>query len=340
MNKKIYKTLFFSKTREFLDSYLAVQCGKSPHTIKSYRDALTIFRRYVNEEKGMSIMKFHFEDCTRNLVLDFIVYMKQNGYVESSCNQRISALKSYLWYVSDEDILLQPITLSISRIPLLREPKLVRSIVPDDALIAMLSAPKNSKIGIRDRTIMIVLYDSAIRLNELLCLKLSDLNISSDNPYLRVHGKGDKERIVAVTSKTVSHLLLYIKYYHPDVTDRNLSLFYTIVKGQKSSMSPGNVERILKKYGNQVRTNYPDMPEKIYPHMFRRTRATNLYQDGVDLELISRILGHSSTLTTRIYATPSVEMLRAVMDNKNEVPVEKPLWEGDEDELARICGLR
>jgi site-specific recombinase XerD len=340
MTKKMDKELFFSKTREYLDNYLTVQRGKSPHTVNSYRDALTVFRRYVHEEKGLSIMKFHFEDCTRDLILDFIAYLKQNGYAESSCNQRLSALKAYLWYVSDDDILLQPITLSISRIPFLREPKLIRPVVPDDALAAILSAPKNSKIGIRDTTIMVILYDSAIRLDELRSLKISDLNIASDNPYLRIHGKGDKERIVTVTDKTVSHLLLYMKYYHSDTTDRNQSLFYTVIKEHRSTMSPGNVERIVKKYADQVRANYPEMPEKVYPHMMRRTRATNLYQDGVELELVSRILGHSSTQTTRIYATPSVEMLREAMENQNEVPDEKPLWEGKEEELARLCGLR
>lgn len=340
MTKKINKELFFSKTKEYLVDYLTIQRGKSSHTVNSYRDALTVFRRYVKEEKGLSIMKFYFENCTRELVLDFIAYLKRLGYAESSCNQRLSALKAYLWYVSDDDILLQPITLSISRIPFLREPKMIRPVVPDDALTAILSAPKNSKLGIRDRTIMVVLYDTAIRLNELLSLKISDINIASDNPYLRIHGKGDKERIVTVTSKTVSHLLLYMKYFHPDTTDRNKFFFYTVIKGHRSSMSPGNVERIVKKYAEQVRVDYPEMPEKVSPHMMRRTRATNLYQDGVELELVSRILGHSSTQTTRIYATPSVEMLREAMENQNQASDEKPLWEGKEEEMARLCGLR
>ena len=74
--------------------------------------------------------------------------------------------------------------------------------------------------------------------------------------------------------------------------------------------------------------------------LLRRTRATSLYQDGVELELVSRILGHSSTETTRIYATPSVEMMRKAMENAEAVPEEKPLWEGNEDELAKFCGLR
>jgi site-specific recombinase XerD len=75
--------------------------------------------------------------------------------------------------------------------------------------------------------------------------------------------------------------------------------------------------------------------------MFRRTRACNLYQDGVELELVSRILGHSSTQTTRIYADPSMEMMREAMErNKATVPDEAPLWLDDEEELARLCGIR
>lgn len=74
--------------------------------------------------------------------------------------------------------------------------------------------------------------------------------------------------------------------------------------------------------------------------MVRRTRATNLYQDGTELELIARILGHSSTETTRIYAVPSVEMMRKAMELGKMSTDEKPLWLDDEAEMARICGLR
>ena len=78
-------------------------------------------------------------------------------------------------------------------------------------------------------------------------------------------------------------------------------------------MSVGNVERIIKKYAPKIRPEHPNLPEHCYPHMVRRTRATNLYQDGTELELISRILGHSSTETTRIYAVPSYKVNNSQM---------------------------
>ncbi len=87
--------------------------------------------------------------------------------------------------------------------------------------------------------------------------------------------------------------------------------------------------------------DHPHLPEKVYPHMFRRTRATNLYQNGVELELVSRILGHTSTQTTRIYATPSMEMLNKAMGATTAgIPEEEELWLNDESELARLCGIR
>ena len=75
--------------------------------------------------------------------------------------------------------------------------------------------------------------------------------------------------------------------------------------------------------------------------LVRRTRATNLYQSGVELELVSRILGHSSTQTTRIYTSPSLEMLKNAMNASSEsIPEEEQIWPDDEEEMARLCGLR
>ena len=92
------------------------------------------------------------------------------------------------------------------------------------------------------------------------------------------------------------------------------------------------------------RKDAPDLPDRIYPHLLRRTRASGWYRDGVPIETIAVILGHSDTKTTRkSYAKPSVEMLRKQMDSGDSgekiVPEEKQLWKNDE-ELARLCGIR
>ena len=107
-------------------------------------------------------------------------------------------------------------------------------------------------------------------------------------------------------------------------------------------MSVGNVQRIIKKYAAQVSEAGIDLPASVYCHMFRRTRATNLYQDGIAIELVSTVLGHARTDTTKnYYANPSVEQLRETMESvPSPVSDETPMWEGNEDEMARYCGLR
>ena len=159
-------------------------------------------------------------------------------------------------------------------------------------------------------------------------------------PCLRIRGKGDRERIVSISDNAANYLGNYIELYHDPDSPVTEELFNTVILRQADTMSPGNVVRIIEKYVRIIRPSHPNLPTKVHPHMFR-TRATDLYQSNVELELVSRILGHSSTQTTRIYAKPSLEMIKAAMDQSNpELNAEAPLWPDDEDEFARICGLR
>lgn len=335
-------SLFFSMTLEFLETYMPKQLGRSPETIKSYRDSLTIFRRYLYDERKISIGKFCFEGCTAREMQNFIIFLKESGNSPGTCNQRLTAIKTYLWFAADRDIALQSVALVISRIPQCKVSKKEKEMLSEEALSCIFQQPRNTKTGMRDRVMMILLYDSAIRLDELLSMTVQDLMLESNNPYIRINGKGNKERIVAITPKTAEHLIRYLKIFHPN-SDRKTFVFYTRIKGKTGKMSEGNVERFITQYSCLAREKCPEIPQKVYPHMFRRTRATNLYQNGVELALISRILGHSSIETTKIYATPSMEMLRMAIESVEtpEQVKEKPLWKNcSELEIAKLCGLR
>ena len=337
--RKQPKKLFFSRTLDFLDHYLPEQAKKSDNTVETYRDALTIFRRYISETRHLSIRNFCFDDCTHDLLLSFMAFLRDSGSAPRTCNNRLAAIRAYLWYAADEDIAIQPVALTASHVPFIRVPKLIRETISEDDLSALLVAPPDTKIGKRDRMILILLYDSAIRVSELISLDVRSVNLMAEIPYIRVYGKGDKERIVAINDATAKHISNYLRSFHRDPSPDS-PLIYTVIKGEMGRMSVGNVERIIKKYADQIRPDHPDLPKTVYPHMVRRTRATNLYQDGIELELISRILGHSSTETTRIYAVPSVKMIRQAMECDNLASDEQPEWIDSETELARLCGLR
>jgi len=342
---KIFKNkqteLFFSLTWDFLNEYLPRQAIHSPATVESYRDSLTLFRRFLTDNQHKSLASFRFSDCTKDCIYRFRDYLQESGNKPSTVNVRITAIRTYLNYAADRDVSVQSVALFISQIKPLKMIQKEKSVLCEDALAAVLSAPPQTKMGLRDRAILVTMYDSAVRLAELLTIKLGDITLDGEYPYIFIHGKGNKERTVQLTEKSVEHLREYIRVFHPN-SFRDSFLFSTTIKGKTDKMSPGNVQRLLKQYTDIARKTCPDMPESVHPHMFRRTRATNLYQQGVAIELVSTVLGHAKVETTKShYAKPSVAQIRDAIES---VPTptngEAPLWIGNEDEMARRCGLR
>lgn len=339
--KASLNTLFFSRTWEFLNVYLVRQAGRSPDTEESYRDSLTVFKNYIVGQLGKSIGTFQFSDCTKECIYGFREYLLENGIQPSSVNVRVAAIRTYLHYVADLDISVQSVALLISQITPCKTIKKEKPILSEEALAALMAAPPNTRKGVRDRTILILLYDTAVRISELLSIRICDISMDSKYPSIFITGKGNKERRIQLTAKSVRHLREYIRIYHQNSLKESY-LFSTTIKGVTSQMSVGNVQRIIKKYAAQVRESGIDLPDSVHCHMFRRTRATNLYQDGVAIELVSTVLGHARTDTTKsYYAKPSVEQLRKAMESvPAPVSEEVPLWEGNEEEMAKLCGLR
>jgi len=330
------KTLFFEYISQYLNVYCLKQASKSVHTIESYRDNLTVFRKFILEVKHKKIKQFYMEDCSKELILEYVEFLRKQNRSNSTINHHVTAIKGYLYYVSDINIEYQGLALSVSHIPTFRQPKVERECLDDTVLKMMFDAPKKNKIGIRNITIMVLLYETAMRVSEIINLKVTDLFLNVKEPYCLVHGKGDKERIVGLSSLAINHINNQLNLYHKN--HKCEYLFYTTIKGNSNKLSSSTIETFLQKYADQVRKDYPNIPLKVYPHMFRRSRATHLYQDGIPLELVSRMLGHSHIDTTKIYAKPSIEMLRKAIENENESTIE-PEW-GDEDEIAMMFGLR
>lgn len=337
--------MFFSMTSEYLCKYLPNRHSGNQNTVKAYTDALTIFRRYITDVSDKQMEKFQFTDLTYDLLLDYRDYLSSK-YKPRTVNHRLIAIVAYMKFVASKRVEYTQVYLNILDVPLVNIPSKIKEMIDEkETLSKLLDAPKSSKKGIRDRAILVLIYDAAIRVSELLLLNFGDVNIDADEPYIRVHGKGDKDRIVGLSSKTIPILQQYMNLYHKFRRERDFPFIYTIIKEKVGRMSARNVERIVEKYGDIVREDDSKIPDNVYPHMLRRTRATGWYRDGVPIDTIAVILGHSNTSTTRkSYASPSLKMLRENMDSgidviPNTPESEEPLWKNDED-LAHLCGLR
>lgn len=184
----IDKSLFFCRTADFLDVFLVNQCNRSIRTRESYRDGLTAFKDYVIYS-GKGIMNFLYTDCTYEFVLGFKEYLADvRGYKPSSINQRVAALKSYLRYSSSRDTTLIQIYISISNVPKTMEPKVQRPVLDENAVGSLLAQPPATPKGLRDTLIMALLFDTAIRLDELVSLQMGDIYRRDDLVFILVHG--------------------------------------------------------------------------------------------------------------------------------------------------------
>lgn len=335
--------LFFCRTSDFLNSFLVKQCNRSDKTRTAYRDALTVFKRFV-EHCGKSILTFLYTDCTYEFMLDYKEYLAfVLHYAPSSVNQRMAAIKAYVKYSYGCDASLMQVYIRISSVPASKTPKKVGEVLDDEKVASLLDKPPATRKGLRDTVILSILFDAAIRLDELVCLTAGDIYEHDGYTFLLVHGKGNKERKVALDEQTSRILSLYMKEYHPDADSSDKPLIYTVINGETKRMSHRNVQKILKKYGSETGKEFDDMPKSCHPHLLRRSRATNLYQNGTPIEIVSRFLGHSTVETTKDhYAVLSLEQMREAMEAGNEkIPDrESALWVGHEDELSRLCGLR
>ena len=337
-----YESLFFSKATDFLDLFLERQARRSHYTRKSYKEGLSSFYDYVTSVLGISPMLFQYSQCTYQLVLGYSQYLREVLHRKNSTvNSKLASIKAYLEYASECDAAVISVYVAVSRVPFLTVPKVQLPIIQTKDLAGFLDSPAYTRIGNRDRFMLILLFDSAIRVSELVSITLGDIVEDNGTYTVLIHGKGRKERCIILSDKTGSHMKAYLKAYHCDSANTSRPLFYSVIHGEISSMSVRNVERILKKYGTITRQSIPEIPEAVSPHTMRRTRATSLYRDGVPIEQVSALLGHSQIETTRShYAFSSPEQMKAIVEkgSQNE-PAQQQEWIGHTDEIKRKFGL-
>jgi len=334
---------YWQLIRLFLTIYLPKHRCFSKNTVGTYSDSLDLFSRFMQEAKGTRLMDISFNMFTHDCVYAFLDWLRdERKCCTSTCNLRLAALKSFLYFAAVENPALMAVYLAIKQVPAGKEPKRKVSYLTKPALKALIAQPDpRTPKGLRNRFIIILLYDTGARIHEFLDLKLKDLYLEIETPCVYLHGKGNKIRCIPLMNKTIAHLNEYIKKFHPEaVRDVNQYLFYTTIKGNTGRISEDLVAWMLKKYGEAARLGCPELPDRIHPHQIRHSRAQHLYQDGMPLSYIAEFLGHASMNTTTIYASVDTSMMRAAIEKtSNSKQAVQPIWKQNEAMIGKLCGL-
>ena len=325
------KTDFTKALTSYFSTYLPETCGVSPNTCNSYRDAFKLLLLYFQEEKGVPANSIELRMLNRNLASDFLDWLEVQRKVSvTTRNQRLAAMKAFAHYVQYRNPeYLENCTDIIAMRPKKHE-KPVIPFLTEEELKALLAQPDPStRHGLRDLTLLSLLYDSGARVQEITDLKLKDIRLT--NPAMvTLTGKGRKARQVPLMKETCKLLDAYIRNFNLNSEPLTSPLFFN-QKGQ--ALSRYGITYILKKYVSQAELDSDT--RKISPHVLRHTKAMHLLRAGVNMIYIRDFLGHVDISTTEVYARIDAEMKRKVFEEKvpNFTPNTTMPWEEDKDLL-------
>jgi integrase/recombinase XerC len=287
----------FYHISEFTD-YLTFQKRYSQHTVTSYKNDLAGFFDFIEEQYGL----LGLPEIKVSMVRSWLALLKEKKIASKSINRKISTLKSFFKFqLKMGKIEMNPATSVTSlklksRLPSFIDQKDI------DTLFQRVEFP-DSWEGKTNRLLLMIFYQTGIRLSELIGIKESQVDLS--NSTLKVLGKGNKERMIPVNNELLRHIRLYIE--EKDVqTDTSKNRFLLINK-KGNQLYPKYVYNIVRKYLGDVSTN-----ERKSPHVLRHSFATHLTNNGADINAIKELLGHSSLASTQIYTHNSITKLKEI----------------------------
>lgn len=300
---------------KYLTEYLPGHRNVSYNTIRSYRDVMKQFIIFLNERYQYKPEKIRLSDITSEIIISYLEWLEKNRKVcISTRNQRLAAIHSFCRFVQSEnpDILFE--SQKILSIPFKKTHKKPVDYLEQSCIQSLLNQPDTSTLrGLRDCTILTVLYDSAARIQELIDLKVKDIRLTKP-ATIKLTGKGNKTRIIPIMYKTRLIIENYMsKLYLQDNGKQLLPLFYN---SRIEPFSRPGITYILQKYYQKAKQDDDTLPwpSKIYPHLLRHSKAVHMLEAGVPLIYIRDYLGHVSITTTEIYLKTANNLKREALE--------------------------
>ena len=268
----------------FLDS-LWLEQGLSKSTLDAYRSDLKLLNVWAKNRE------LKLDEISRPDLLEFIAFKAEQGSSARSSARMLSSLRRFYTYLMQQEIISTNPTEKISM------PKIGRSLpvlLTENEVLQLIKAPNTKKpLGFRDRVMLELLYATGLRVSELVKLEANQVNLNQG--YLRVMGKGDKERLVPMGKTAKRWMKNYLNGPIQEILNDRQSdcLFPTRTS---TSISRQAFWQIIKKYAMKV-----GISAKLSPHSLRHAFATHLINHGADLRVVQMLLGHSDLSTTQIY---------------------------------------
>lgn len=283
--------------KEFLD-YLSIERGLSKNTLESYKRDLWKYAAYFKARDITSP-----EAIKRPAIQDFLMSLKDGKLSASSVARNLVAVKVFHRYLIGQRLIKEDVT------SVLETPKLWKTL-PDvldlNEVEKILTIPSaHTKQGVRDKAALELMYATGMRVSEVVNLKLNDLHM--EEGFVRCLGKGSKERIIPIGSKSKEALEKYLLKARPKFLKKGAEQATLFLTRLGRPMSRQSFWMIIKRYVREAR-----IKKRVTPHTLRHSFATHLLQRGADLRIVQELLGHANISTTQIYTHINKERLKQI----------------------------
>jgi len=279
------------------NAYLKIEKSLSENSVDAYMHDVNLLTQHLDVEVTSKMP----EDLELKDLVNFIAHLLDLGLSARSQARIISGIKAFYKFLLTEDYIKEDPT------TLLEGPKLSKKL-PDtlsfeeiEKLIGALDLSKDENV--RNKAMLETLYSSGLRVSELINLQIS--NLFFDSEYVRVIGKGNKERIVPIGSEALKHIEIYLEHIRKKLPQYPKFSDVLFLNRRGKPLTRVMVFLVIKKLAETSGLN-----KNISPHTFRHSFATHLIEGGADLRAVQQMLGHSSITTTEIYTHLDQQYLR------------------------------
>ena len=292
----------WTSTIENFKTYLTLEKSLSKNSVDAYINDITKLTTFF-KEKNMEVAP---EEVILQHLKDFVAWINDAGTSPRTQARVISGIKAFFKYLLLEEIIEKNPT------ALLEAPKIGRklpdTLTVDEIDILVKAVDMNKAEGQRNRAILETLYSCGLRVSELIDLRVSNLHFRMG--FIKIHGKGNKERLIPIGKKAKKEIKLYLKSYRIklNIDKDSEDILFLNRRGRK--LSRVMIFTIIKNLSKKV-----GLKKNVSPHTFRHSFASHLVEGGADLRAVQEMLGHESILTTEIYTHLDREYLKETIKN-------------------------
>lgn len=282
--------------QSFFTDYLSLQKGLRPSSIRSYRDTIRLFLCFISDQQRRPIAKLSIHDLAFDRVLAFLTHLEQErGNAVRTRNQRRAALNTFFSYLALREPEMLMTCQRVAAIPVKRTSLPDTHYLEREEMAALFrSLPREGYFALRDRTLLLFLYNTGARVQEVADLRSEHLNLKAP-AKVHLHGKGDKWRICPLWEETVKHLGRLL-------AERKATPGDPVFSARRNRpLTRFGIYKIVRRHAAAWDTSDPQ-PRHVSPHLFRHTAAVHLLDSGVEVNVIRGWLGHVSLDTTNRYA--------------------------------------